>query len=445
MNVAQIVSVLTARRRLMHHDRWSRERLLRHQGSALDELRSYAVAQSSFYARLHRGLQHAPFSELPVVTKAMLMEHFDEVVTDPSVKLVDVQDHLADERYLDHYVVSATSGTTGRRGIFLADPDEWRAITASYARANAWAGVHVDLLHPIRMAVVSSRAAWHQSARVGASVQSRWVETLRMDATDPLDELCRRLDMFQPHALVAYASMAKILADAQLDGRLHIRPDGVIVSSEVFTPTARQRVHEAFGKNPFEVYAATETAGIAAECEAHRGLHLFEDLVIVEPVDEANRPVPAGVLSAKILVTVLFSRTQPLIRYEMSDRLCVSPDPCPCGRPFLLVSEVGGRSEDVLVLPGRTGPVSIHPVAFDAIMEAAPVREWQIVASAHGVRIRVAGPLPGFIPADVSARMREALLRLGVNVESVPVELVPAIERTALGKARLVVREERGS
>ena len=70
------------------------------------------------------------------------------------------------------------------------------------------------------MAVVSSRAAWHQSARVGASVQSRWVETLRMDATDPLDELCRKLDAFQPHALVAYASMAKILADAQLDGVL---------------------------------------------------------------------------------------------------------------------------------------------------------------------------------------------------------------------------------
>lgn len=445
MNVAQIVAVLAARRRLMHHDRWPRERLLRHQVSALDELRSYAVAHSSFHARLHRGLEDAPLSELPVVTKATLMEHFDEVVTDPSVKLADVQDHLAAERYLDHYVVSATSGTTGRRGIFLADPDEWRAITASYARANAWAGVHVDLLHPIRMAVVSSRAAWHQSARVGASIQSRWVETLRMDATDPLDEICRRLDAFQPNALVAYASMAKILADAQLDGRLHIRPEGVIVSSEVFTRTARQRVHAAFDKEPFEVYAATETAGIAAECEAHRGLHLFEDLVIVEPVDESNQPVPAGVLSAKILVTVLFSRTQPLIRYEMSDRLRVSPEPCPCGRPFVLVAEVGGRNEDVVVLPGSTGPVSIHPVAFDAVMEAAPVREWQIVVSSNGVRVRVAGPLPGFSPTSVSTGMVAALGRLGATVESIPVEIVSAIERTALGKVRLVVRDERVS
>ena len=183
----------------------------------------------------------------------------------------------------------------------------------------------------------------------------------------------------------------------------------MIVSSEVFTPTARRRVQEAFGKQPFEVYAATETAGIAAECEARGGLHLFEDLVVVEPVDDANRPVPPGELSAKILVTVLFSRTQPLIRYEMSDRVRISTEACPCGRPFQLVAEVGGRSEDVVVLPGRAGPVSIHPVLFDSIMERLPVRAWQVVASANRVRVRVADPLTGFSPADVSRAMETEL------------------------------------
>ena len=68
------------------------------------------------------------------------------------------------------------------------------------------------------------------------------------------------------------------------------------------------------------MYGATETAGIASECR-HGRLHRYEDLVIAEIVDEANRPVAPGDFGAKLLVTVLFSRTQPLIRYEMSDRV----------------------------------------------------------------------------------------------------------------------------
>lgn len=441
MNVAQVLAVLGMRRRLMRRDRWSRDRLLVHQAAALADLRVFAVSRSPFYRRLHAGLESAPLSELPVVTKAMLMEHFDEVVTDPAVKLADVQAHLSDARYLDHYVVSATSGTTGRRGLFLDDPDEWCTVMASYARANVWAGVRVDLLRPIRMAVVSSRAPWHQSARVGASVRSPWVETLRLDATDALDEICARLDAFRPHALVAYASMAKLLADAQLDGRLHVSPEGVIVSSEVFTAVARRRVREAFGREPFEVYAATEAAGIAAECEAHRGLHLFEDLLVVEAVDEENRPVPAGELSAKTLVTVLFSRTQPLIRYELSDRLRLSTETCPCGRPYAVVAEVGGRSEDLVVLPGRAGPVSVHPVLFAGVLESAPVRAWQVVVSPTGVRVRVAGTGASFDANVVGGAITSALQRAGASVEHVPVDVVGEIERTGTGKARMVVRQ----
>jgi phenylacetate-CoA ligase len=111
------------------------------------------------------------------------------------------------------------------------------------------------------------------------------------------------------------------------------------------------RIEEAWGKRPFEVYAATETAGIASECELHQGMHLFEDLVITEVVDEKNRPVPPGIYGEKVLVTVLFSRTMPLIRYEMSDSVRpASSARCPCGGPFALIDGVQGRVEDVLHL-----------------------------------------------------------------------------------------------
>jgi phenylacetate-coenzyme A ligase PaaK-like adenylate-forming protein len=129
-------------------------------------------------------------------------------------------------------------------------------------------------------------------------------------------------------------------------------------SSEVLTAESRLRIHRAFGVEPFNVYAATEPAGIAAEGERHR-LHLFEDLVITEIVDDRSRPVPVGVVGAKVLVTVLFSRTQPLIRYEMSDTLILSDRNCDGGRGFALVDSIQGRIEEVLALPppdGRTRP-----------------------------------------------------------------------------------------
>jgi phenylacetate-coenzyme A ligase PaaK-like adenylate-forming protein len=66
-------------------------------------------------------------------------------------------------------------------------------------------------------------------------------------------------------------------------------------------------------------------------------MHLMEDLVIVEVVDRNNRHVPPGVYGDKLLITVLGSRTQPLIRYELDDSIRLSPEPCPTGHPFALV------------------------------------------------------------------------------------------------------------
>ena len=128
---------------------------------------------------------------------------------------------------------------------------------------------------------------------------------------------------------------------------MHIAPDLVFSASEVLTGETRRRIDQAWGTQPFDVYAATETAGIASECQFHTGLHLFEDLVVTEVVDGDNQPVPAGVPGEKILVTVLFGRTQPLIRYEMSDSLTSSHRVrCPCGRPYPLIEGVQGRVEE---------------------------------------------------------------------------------------------------
>lgn len=323
MNAQVIARVLWLRHQLCRHDGWTRQQLETRQARALHLLREYAYAHSSFYRRFHKGFTSHPLQELPVLTKTLLMEHFDELVTDRAVRLHDVEAYLTascgEEPFLGRYWVNATSGSTGQRGLFLFNFTEWTTVLASYARVYAWGGVQVGLMHRVRLAVLSTTMPWHQSAQVGATAQSWWVPTLRIDATDPTETIVACLNAWQPETLVAYASMAHLLAEEQLAGRLRIAPRTVFTASEVLTEEARRRIVDAWGWQPFNVYGATESATIASECDQHKGMHLFEDLVITEVVDEHNHPVPPKSYGAKVLITVLFSRTQPLIRYEMSD------------------------------------------------------------------------------------------------------------------------------
>jgi phenylacetate-CoA ligase len=444
MNARIIFKVLWLRRQLRRRDRWTRRQLEEHQTRALRLLREHAYALSPFYRRFHEGPTDRPLHELPVLTKALVMEHFDELVTEPSVRLADVEAHLTalrgNERFRGRYWVASTSGSTGRRGLFLWDFAEWTTVLASYNRSFDWAGSRAGLTHRTKMAVVSSTTPWHQSARVGASVQSLWVPTLRLDSGDPLESIVERLNGWQPEVLVAYASMIRLLAEDQLAGRLHISPEFVFSASEVLTDRARRHAEAAWNKKPYDVYAATETAGIASECELHRGMHLFEDLVITEVVDEDNRPVPPGIYGEKVLVTVLFSRTLPLIRYEMSDSVRPATSPyCPCGRPFALIDGVQGRVEDVLRFPAMSGgQVTVQPALFHRVMDAVPAGGWQVVQGPERLTVLLIGVQKGFVDDALADSLRWELAAQGAIVPSVKVRRVPAIPRTRAGKAPLI-------
>ena len=442
MSPSLLLGVLRHRARLRRHERWSREELEVHQARALRRLRDHTYARSPFYAHHHRGLFDRPLHELPPVTKADLMGAFDEVVTDRSLHLEDVRAHVGamkpGERMRDRWWVASTSGSTGLRGLFLWDDAEWNQVIASYARANEWAGLRADLLRHLKIGVVSSRVPWHGSALVGAALASRIVPTLRLDATQPMEELARELDAFQPGSLVAYASMARLLADEQLAGRLHIAPRAVMSASEVLTADARSKIRAAWGLEPFDVYAATETAGVASECQYHRGLHLYEDLVLTEIVDEQNRPMPPGAHGAKVLVTVLFTRTLPLIRYEMSDSLALAEEPCPCGLVFRTVLAPRGRREDALDLPDlQGGHVRVHPVVVHKVLEPIAARAWQVVNTDGDIRILLEGASRSDDASLVSA-MQSALRAAGAGARHVAVEHVDAIPKAAMGKAPLV-------
>jgi phenylacetate-CoA ligase len=139
MNASLLARVLLLRRSLNDRDRWNRSTITAHQEHALHQLRTAAYVGSRFYRRHHAGLERAPLGELAPVTKADLMEHFDDAVTEPGLKLAAIEQHLrhlvdtgADPGipWQHRWWTAATAGTTGRRGIFIWNQREWATVLA---------------------------------------------------------------------------------------------------------------------------------------------------------------------------------------------------------------------------------------------------------------------------------------------------------------------------
>lgn len=446
MDLRLVSRVLFLRAAWRPRDHWDAARIEEHQQEALKDLRNAAYKRSAFYRRHHAGLFDAPLDQLPPVTKADLMENFDDAVTAPGLSLALLEDHMHSLTqgggdpgipWKGRWWSAATAGTTGRRGTFLWDRPEWATVLASYARAYDWAGIPAGLSRPLKVALVSSLVPTHQSAVVGASLRSALVPTLRLDVTAPMQDIVAALNGFQPRVLVGYASALLPLAAEQHAGRLRISPQGVMSASEVLTPQRAADLEAAWGTAPFDVYAATETAGIASPCE-FRNKHIYEDLLVIEPVDQAGRAVPPGSAGAKILVSVLFSRTMPLIRYEMSDSISLGGRGCPCGRSFTLLQDIEGRLEDILQLPGRQGTVNIHPNVFHHVLDQAASSGWQVVLEPSRLRILLAGLTPEGTTEGVRADVESALAAAGAARIPLEVTVVEHLERTPLGKAPFV-------
>lgn len=431
--------------RLRQHASWTRAQLEAHQAHALRHLRDYAYAHSPFYRRFHQGLFDRPLAELPVLTKTLVMENFDELVTNRAIALETVRTFAVaasqeDQRYLDHYRVLATSGSSGQPGFFLFNPTEWNTMVASFLRGQMVSGLALNLRQRYKVASIASALPWHISAQVGAAATTWWTPALRLPASAPLPNLVQQLNAWQPDILFAYASVARALAKEQAAGRLHIQPRKVFTSAELLTAETRRHIQFAWGAEPFNQYGATETASIAAEYAPCRHLHVFEDLLIIEVVDEHHRPVPAGTYGASLLVTTLFSRTQPLIRYELNDSVRLATTPCLSGLPFGVLESLQGRLEDRLLMPAQAGGrVVVDPLVFDRVMDVLPVSGWQIVqGAADGLLVLISGACETLVDAQLVENLRATLVAHGVQAPTIKVQRVAQIPKAASGKAPLI-------
>lgn len=443
MDKTEIRELMFTFEQMQAREGWSRAELEAFQAKELKSLREYVYARSPFYREFHKGLYDAPLHELPVLTKSMLMENFDEVVTDAEIHLQDVKEFMksrqGDERFLGRYVVHSTSGSTGQPGLFLMNSLEWLVSLAGAFRGFTGAGIKMDPKNPIKIAQITSTNPNHMSSGGATSMGGMGIPTMQLSASEPVEVMVEKLNSYQPDLFLAYASILRIFADEQLAGRLQIKPQTVISGSEVLTQETRRRSVQAWGDVLFNMYGTTDCGGIGAECDEHRGLHLQEDLVIVEVVDRNNHPVPALEYGEKLLVTVLWKRAQPLIRYELSDSVRLSPDHCPCGRPFTLIDDIQGRLQEVLTFQSvDNGTVNIHPIVFSNIMDTLPVSGWQVVQEPDGLYVLLSGISGSLDQETLSETIQEELANHGTVVPYVKIKEVPSIPAEASGKTPLV-------
>lgn len=440
VDIAFTLDVVMKRRQFQSQDRWNRKLLETHQQRMVHSLRRHAYEHSPFYQHFHTGLYNAPLDRLPVLTKVQMMDQFDRLVTNRAVHLEDIKRYMENQGrshyFLGHYVINATSGSSGHPAIVPWSRGEWATTMAS---AFARTPIPFSFLHKRKLAQIASTTTFHMSAQGGTTARNLLLPTLLLAATEPLDSIVRRLNDWRPDVLIVYASMGRVLADEQLAGRLKIVPQTVMVGSEVLTVETRRRIEEAWGNRVFNNYATTEAGGIAIECDQHRGMHVMEDLVLVENVDKDNQPVPPGVFGDRLLVTPLYKRTQPLIRYVIEDRVRFSSESCPCGRPFKLIDAIEGRIQEMLSLPGAGGEeVRIHPLLFHNILDVLPVSGWQVVQEVDGLHILLARMHGPFEDSQIENQVHNALAAQEAVVPPIQVQRVDSIPQTIAGKAPLV-------
>jgi len=129
-----------------------------------------------------------------------------------------------------------------------------------------------------------------------------------------------------------------------------------IFGAEIFSPSMKQKIRNGLGIEPFDIYGMTETGGVGTlgmDCEAHDGIHLWEDHYIVEVIDrETGKPVPDGEVGV-LVITSLTREALPVIRFKTGDLTrVISREKCACGRTHVRLATITGRVDDMLIVKG---------------------------------------------------------------------------------------------
>lgn len=129
-----------------------------------------------------------------------------------------------------------------------------------------------------------------------------------------------------------------------------------VIGSERWGEKMRHRIANELGIEIFDIYGLTEIygPGIGISCEAHHGMHVWEDFVYVEIVDpKTGEVLPDGEVG-EIVLTTLRKQGAPLIRYRTHDLSRIIPGACTCeyGSHHPRIDTIVGRTDDMVKVKG---------------------------------------------------------------------------------------------
>lgn len=415
------------------------ERLHAHNLARFRELLAWTVERSPWYADVCRRERIDPArarpEDLPVLTKRDLVENFDRICTRPEVRRDGVREFLARSRdprelYLGQYHVIHSSGTSGEICYVVYNRRDWMHSTANFMRvvlpgiARRVAFVGATNGHFAAVALATAPTA----PGIGLLYDVR-----AFHVNLPTAEILRAIEAFRPSALVGYAGALRLLGEAKRRGEVRLRPRLVVSSGEALLPQDRAFLRETFGVTVRNLYASTEHLYMAVDLPERRGdgMYLIEDDLIFELREDCT------------LVTNLFNRSVPLLRYRMDDVLRPAAKQGRLG-PYRIVETLVGRREHAPVfLNARGEKDSIHPIVL-AEFYVKGLQAFQIRLTGEDSFRFLAqmeeGVRAGEVEGEIAARLRVLLAEKGMDNVRFEIERVTSLAPDpGTGKFRLIV------
>lgn len=378
------------------------------QQQRLRRLLHHAVSKSEFYQDLYKGIdiENCSLEDMPIVTKAAMMDNYNRFVTDKRIKLSEIQKWLEnkqndDQLYLGEFYPFLTSGSTGgnaliayhRRAVDVIQASQFALYPflpkrSKYDHIKTIGGYLFGKRPRIAVILVSGGNVYQFFKRV-PRLHRLFISLRVFSLLDGPDSIVRELNKFRPDQLISNSFFIAQLAQEQLAGRLNIafnHPMSFISGfGEILTEHTQELAFRAWNQKIQNTYGTMESYIMATSCREHDRLHLLSFLCIVEIVDRQYNPVPQGQYGEKILLTNLFNFTQPIIRYEIEDVTGYAGQDCECGSPFPTLLPVQGRTEDDFYFKTPRGNYHrlLPKVLTIPLMYLLEIRQYQIVQTAR--------------------------------------------------------------
>jgi phenylacetate-CoA ligase len=319
------------------------EDINREQRQKLSAVLSHAYQNCPYYQTIFSRVCRDPaqimarFSEIPILTKEDIRRNKDQMCARnfPPKKLIPKK----------------TSGSTGVSLELFMDIDcsEWRRAVAIFR--NSWTGWRLGEKTAAVWGNPPPAANWRAFLRNALLERCIYLDTLGMDEDD-MAFFLEKLPRYQPTLMMGHAYSLYLFAKFVEKHPRAPKPclKGIISTAMILYPWQRETIERVFHCKIFERYGCEEVSLIASECEAHSGMHINTDSLIVEFLNDDDRPAMEGE-ETSVVVTDLMNYGMPIIRYRIGDKAVFTNQACSCGRGSALITKVTGRDADFIVTP----------------------------------------------------------------------------------------------